>query len=225
MTGTVRLTRAQVHRLIETYGYSGPGGSPAGVVECRGGGASWPASKRNARILCVSAWCSRTALTEVLQRSLPAGGRQDRASLRLPAPPLPLAARGENQSAFDERRILAACVAPSSNTGGILSRRALSTRRLARLGATPDFHHGLLEGRKAPSEPFGNSGQQPPRSASACRKRPFTTHADRLTPASQRRACSPNQSKRRRMAARCCLIVGARYMLCISSDVGGHGDR
>ena len=26
MTGTVRLTRAQVHRLIETYGYSGPGG-------------------------------------------------------------------------------------------------------------------------------------------------------------------------------------------------------
>ena len=60
---TVRLTRAQAHRLIETYGYSGPGGSPAGVVECRGGGASWPASKRNARILCVSAWCSRTALT------------------------------------------------------------------------------------------------------------------------------------------------------------------
>ena len=56
-----------------------------------------------------------------------------------------LAARGENQSAFDERRILAACVAPSSNTGGILSRRALSTRRLARLGATPDFHHGLLD--------------------------------------------------------------------------------
>ena len=49
--------------------------------------------------------------------------------------------------------------------------------------------------------------------------------SDRLTPASQRRACSPNQSKRRRMAARCCLIVGARYMLCISSDVGGHGDR
>ena len=24
MTGTVRLTRAQAHRLIETYGYSGP---------------------------------------------------------------------------------------------------------------------------------------------------------------------------------------------------------
>ena len=28
MTGTVRLTRAQVHRLIETYGYSGPWGHP-----------------------------------------------------------------------------------------------------------------------------------------------------------------------------------------------------
>src|SRR6266705_4010872 len=35
------------------------------------------------------------------------------------------------------------CVAPPSNTGGILSRRALPAGRLARLGATPDFHHGL----------------------------------------------------------------------------------
>ena len=67
------------------------------------------------------------------------------------------------------------------------------------------------------SRPAFPSSQQPPRPSPACRKRPFTTHADRLTPASQRRACSPNQSKRRRMAARCCLIVGARYMLCISS--------
>ena len=55
-----------------------------------------------------------------------------------------LAARGESPSAFDERRILAACVVPPSNTGRILSRRALSSRRLVRLGATPDFHHGLL---------------------------------------------------------------------------------
>ena len=38
-----------------------------------------------------------------------------------------------------------AYVAPPSNTGGILGRRALSARRLARLGATPDFHHGLLD--------------------------------------------------------------------------------
>ena len=55
-----------------------------------------------------------------------------------------IAARGESQPAFDERRILAAGVAPPSNTGGMLGRRAWSARRLARLDATPDFHHGLL---------------------------------------------------------------------------------
>ena len=55
-----------------------------------------------------------------------------------------LTARGESPSAFDERCILAACVAPPSNTGGILGRRALTARRFTRLGATPDFHHGLL---------------------------------------------------------------------------------
>ena len=57
---------------------------------------------------------------------------------------VPPAARGESPPAFDERGILAAGVAPSSHTGGILSRRALPARRLARLGATPDFRHGLL---------------------------------------------------------------------------------
>ena len=40
-----------------------------------------------------------------------------------------LAARGESPSAFDERCILAVCVAPPSHTGGILGRRALSARR------------------------------------------------------------------------------------------------
>jgi hypothetical protein len=54
------------------------------------------------------------------------------------------AARGESPAAFDERCIPAICVAPPSNTGGILSRRALFARRLTRLGATPDFHHGPL---------------------------------------------------------------------------------
>ena len=34
-----------------------------------------------------------------------------------------------------------------TSTDRILSRRALPTRRLARLGATPDFHHGLLASR------------------------------------------------------------------------------
>jgi hypothetical protein len=40
---------------------------------------------------------------------------------------------------FDGREMVHA-----SNTPGILSRRALPSRRLARLGATLDFHHGLL---------------------------------------------------------------------------------
>ena len=55
-----------------------------------------------------------------------------------------LAARGESLAAFDGRCIPAGCVAPRSNTPGILGRRALPAGRLARLGATPDFHHGLL---------------------------------------------------------------------------------
>ena len=55
-----------------------------------------------------------------------------------------LAARGESLAAFDGRCIPAGCVAPPSNTPGILGRRALPAGRLARLGATPDFHHGLL---------------------------------------------------------------------------------
>src|SRR5437762_10236789 len=82
-----------------------------------------------------------------------------------------LAARGESLAAFDERCIPkppqrgcrvggpgACVVAPPSNTPGIatpprkpraagapvLGGRALPAGRLARLGATPDFHHGRL---------------------------------------------------------------------------------
>ena len=55
-----------------------------------------------------------------------------------------LAARGESLAAFDGRCILAGCVAPPLNTPGIRGRRALPARRLARLGAPPHFHHGLL---------------------------------------------------------------------------------
>ena len=58
--------------------------------------------------------------------------------------PAGFAARGESLAAFDGRCIPAGCVAPRSNTPGILGRRALPAGRLARLGATPDFHHGLL---------------------------------------------------------------------------------
>jgi hypothetical protein len=55
-----------------------------------------------------------------------------------------IAARGESLAAFDGRCIPAGGVAPRSHTPGILGRRALPAWRLARLDATPDFHHGLL---------------------------------------------------------------------------------
>ena len=67
------------------------------------------------------------------------------------------AARGESLAAFgapnaaaalgtpfDVRCIPASCVAPRSNTPGIFGRRALPAGRVAALGATADFHHGLL---------------------------------------------------------------------------------
>jgi len=73
--------------------------------------------------------------------------------LRAPATP------GESLAAFDGRCIhapphragkraagtpaLAALLRPQIRPG-ILGCRALPARRLARLGATPDFHHGLL---------------------------------------------------------------------------------
>src|SRR5438093_3178481 len=91
----------------------------------------------------------------------------DRASLsvcllqRIPGAPAgqacraALTARGESLAAFDERCIPSGGVAPPSNTPGILSRRALPVGRLARLGATPDFHHGLLKERR------GEAGHPP----------------------------------------------------------------
>jgi hypothetical protein len=54
------------------------------------------------------------------------------------------AARDEPPAAFDGRCIPAGCVAPPLNTPGIRGRRALPAGRLARLAATPAFHHGLL---------------------------------------------------------------------------------
>src|ERR687892_1651234 len=57
----------------------------------------------------------------------------------------PLTARGESPAAFGRRCIPSGCVAPRSNTPGILARRALPDGRIAALGATLDFHHGLLD--------------------------------------------------------------------------------
>ena len=56
----------------------------------------------------------------------------------------PLAARGETPAAFGRHCIPSGCVAPRSNTPGILARRALPAGRIVALGATLDFHHGLL---------------------------------------------------------------------------------
>src|SRR5213596_3874403 len=55
-----------------------------------------------------------------------------------------LAARGERPAAFGLRCIPADCVAPPSHIPDMLGRRALSSGRLAALGATPDVLHGLL---------------------------------------------------------------------------------
>src|SRR4051794_33526167 len=52
------------------------------------------------------------------------------------------AARGESLAAFDGRCILDGGVAPRPNIPDLPGRRALPLRRLTRLDATPDFHHG-----------------------------------------------------------------------------------
>ena len=66
-----------------------------------------------------------------------------------------LAARGARLAAFDGRCIPAGCVAPRSHAPGRLGRRALPAGRLARLGATPDVHHGLLGPRIEPRRSAG----------------------------------------------------------------------
>ena len=61
--------------------------------------------------------------------------------------------RVESPAAFGRRCIPADGVAPPSNIPDILGRRALSAGRLAALGATPDFHHGLLASAGLPAAP------------------------------------------------------------------------
>ena len=58
----------------------------------------------------------------------------------------PLAARGESPAAFDRRYIPPGCVVHQSSTAGILLLLALPGGRITGLGATLDFHHGLLRG-------------------------------------------------------------------------------
>src|SRR5580765_193372 len=75
------------------------------------------------------------------RRAMPATANRTRRRFE---PGEELAARSATPAAFDERCIPGDSVAPRSNTDGILARRALSAGRIARLGATPDWHHGLL---------------------------------------------------------------------------------
>ena len=55
-----------------------------------------------------------------------------------------LAARGKSPAAFDQRCIPPGYVVHRSNTARILPLLALPRGRIAGLGATQDFHHGLL---------------------------------------------------------------------------------
>jgi hypothetical protein len=80
------------------------------------------------------------------------------------------AARGESPAAFERRCIPPGCVAPPSNIPDILGRRALPAGRLAVLGATPDFHHGLLAAcaRCSPAELDDVLPRQPRNDAIEC---------------------------------------------------------
>src|SRR5213592_2267540 len=60
----------------------------------------------------------------------------------IPAPP-----HGAQSAPWGPR---ADCVAPPSHIPDMLGRRALSSGRLAALGATPDSHHGLLDNLEQP---------------------------------------------------------------------------
>src|SRR6266850_4057002 len=110
---------------------------------------------------------------------------------RCPAMSSDLAARGESLAAFDGRCIPAGCVAPRSNTPGILGRRALPSGRLARLGATPDFHHGLLTAETAEIAETYFSLRAP-------RALRFLSSSAATTPGRERRRRSPTSAAGRR---------------------------
>ena len=104
-------------------------------------------ARRKLRILRAedSAWRTRRrrARSQQVQR-FPAGDSRSARIQRVCHEPLRLAVRGESPAAFERRCIPPGYVASRSNTAGMLPRRALPDRRIATLGATRDFHHGLL---------------------------------------------------------------------------------
>ena len=123
------------------------------------------------------------------------GGGPPAALARLRAVRALLAARGGSRAAFGGRCIPAGCVAPPSNMPDILGRRALPAGRLARLGATPDFHHGLLAGLLAAATLAAGCSQTAPparRPPSLLLVTVDTLRADHLGFAGYPRATSPS---------------------------------
>jgi hypothetical protein len=92
------------------------------------------------------------------------------------------AARGKSPTAFGRRCIPADCVAPPSNIPDILGRRALSSGRLAAVGATPGFHRGLLARRSTTRRCSTAAG----RCRAAGTRRPSTTIRSCRVPRSRR---------------------------------------
>src|SRR5947207_3491770 len=94
-------------------------------------------------------WCANARARPVLSirarliSSLPPGRPRNSMVMAFGAS-FPSAARGETPAAFGRRCIPADCVAPPLHMADMLGRRALSVGRLAALGATAAFHHGLL---------------------------------------------------------------------------------
>ena len=66
-------------------------------------------------------------------------------------------------TAFDRRYVPSAGVVPRSNTAGMLPRHALSAGRIAGLGATWDFYHGLLARPWADGDRWGLDRPKSPR--------------------------------------------------------------
>ncbi len=127
--------------------------TPAATDQCFGGARashSWNQGPHDA----IAARSRRAVLGMgsrgiVKLRTMRLNDPQDIAVESCPAPGTSrthLTARGESPPAFDRRCIPPGCVAPRSHTAGIFPRRALSDRRITGLGATRDFHHGLLGG-------------------------------------------------------------------------------
>ena len=131
------VTADAAYDTVAFYDAAGSGGAKEVIPTAKTASVSRRGRRSGAR--------DRTIIGNAL-RARTSGGRQTEALLacnvlnRMSGP----AVRGESPAAFDRRCIPPAYVASRSNTAGIFPRRALPDRRITGLGATLDFHHGLL---------------------------------------------------------------------------------